>query len=707
MKVEILSMEYSDDSAAKGLIGGLNQAFEEREGYIFYKFPVIKEMDEELVRPDVFFISPGLGIYMIFCGEGKSENSSGYEELCEAAERADSYVFSALIKQKNLQLNKRQLKFGIETLKYMPYMDHSNDEDAMFHSVEELCDYICDGEQENQGLDQEGMMEVIAHLEAATATIKPKERIVDRNDTTSKAAILKHIESQIAKFDDRQRLAALALMNGPQRIRGLAGSGKTIILCLKAAYLHLEYPEKTIIYTFYTKSLYEYIHQLITRFYLKISDGQLPDFENGILIMHAWGGKNVPGVYYRACIENHVTPLTYSSVPWALNRFEVVCDDFIEKTKYRARKNYEYIIMDEAQDFPASFYQLCRSIVVDDHLIWGYDELQNIFNVYIQNTVDTFRNQYDNIGIDLRMLGKDAPVSNDVVLQKSYRNMKEILVTAISVGFGIYNNKLIQSLESNEHWRDFGFEVLAGDCSSEEDVIIERPDENSPLAIPEGMEHSDVIEFYSAEDSDEEIKYVCHSIVKAIREDSLRPDDIAVISLDDRYAGQYFGRLQSMLTGYGIATNNLLDKNYVKGFSLEDYVTLTSVYKAKGNEAAMVFVIGCDVFDDEKFSRNMRNKVFTAFTRAKVWLRISGIDLKRSALYKEIIDLQNHNYEFHFKNVYTYKLDEDWRENEKALEKKNEFANKLYQMMETMGMSEMEVASILREKGNYGSEKHE
>ena len=38
----------------------------------------------------------------------------------------------------------------------------------------------------------------------------------------------------------------------------------------------------------------------------------------------------------------------------------------------------------------------------------------------------------------------------------------------------------------------------------------------------------------------------------------------------------------------------------------------------------MVFVIGCDVFEDKKDSRIMRNKVFTAFTRAKIWLRISG-----------------------------------------------------------------------------------
>lgn len=153
----------------------------------------------------------------------------------------------------------------------------------------------------------------------------------------------------------------------------------------------------------------------------------------------------------------------------------------------QAGKEYDYIIMDEAQDFPASFYQMCRSIVKEDHLIWGYDELQNIFNVKIQNTKETFKNAFDLKGVDLEEREANGYEINDIVLQKSYCNVKEILVTAISLGFGIYNNQMVQSLENNEHWQDFGFEVLLGDCTKEEDVIIYRPNINSPLAIPEGM----------------------------------------------------------------------------------------------------------------------------------------------------------------------------------------------------------------------------
>jgi superfamily I DNA and RNA helicase len=48
-----------------------------------------------------------------------------------------------------------------------------------------------------------------------------------------------------------------------------------------------------------------------------------------------------------------------------------------------------------------------------------------------------------------------------------------------------------------------------------------------------------------------------------------------------------------------------------------------SVYRAKGNEAAVVAVLGCDAAPLK--SRSGRNRIFTAFTRTKAWLRITGM----------------------------------------------------------------------------------
>ena len=78
--------------------------------------------------------------------------------------------------------------------------------------------------------------------------LKPKRKR-DIKDEASLGAIVRDIEKQIANLDAYQKKAALEISNGPQRIRGLAGSGKTIILALKAAYLHTAFPDKKICIT--------------------------------------------------------------------------------------------------------------------------------------------------------------------------------------------------------------------------------------------------------------------------------------------------------------------------------------------------------------------------------------------------------------------------------------------------------------------------
>ncbi|RYE23097.1 MAG: FAD-binding protein, partial [Sphingobacteriaceae bacterium] len=50
---------------------------------------------------------------------------------------------------------------------------------------------------------------------------------------------------------------------------------------------------------------------------------------------------------------------------------------------------------------------------------------------------------------------------------------------------------------------------------------------------------------------------------------------------------------------------------------------LAMVYRAKGNEAAVVAVLGCDGVPLR--SRTGRNRLFTAFTRTKGWLRVTGV----------------------------------------------------------------------------------
>ena len=93
---------------------------------------------------------------------------------------------------------------------------------------------------------------------------------------------------KIAQFDYDQMAASLTITEKSERIRGLAGSGKTVLLAMKAARLHKRFPEKKIAFIFYTKSLYNQATNLIRKYYNQIADDE-PNWEN-LKVLHSWGG---------------------------------------------------------------------------------------------------------------------------------------------------------------------------------------------------------------------------------------------------------------------------------------------------------------------------------------------------------------------------------------------------------------------------------
>lgn len=54
-------------------------------------------------------------------------------------------------------------------------------------------------------------------------------------------------------------------------------------------------------------------------------------------------------------------------------------------------------------------------------------------------------------------------------------------------------------------------------------------------------------------------------------------------------------------------------------------VTVSRIHRAKGNEADMVYVVGFDNAARNESNINLRNQVFVALTRARGWVRLSGV----------------------------------------------------------------------------------
>ena len=237
-------------------------------------------------------------------------------------------------------------------------------------------------------LDSDVFEELVSVLDGSKALIKPKDRKVDGYSPQTRVVIISKLEEEIRRFDRDQRVAYMAEIAGLQRIQGLAGSGKTVVLALKAALTAVREPDSRIAVTFYTKSLYQHIKQLITRFY-RMHEDRDPDWKR-IQVLHAWGGATVDGLYYQTARRFGHEPLNFAQAKAISSRqpFAAACKRLLSDAGVAA--SFDYVFVDEAQDFPPEFMKLALRLAIDEKLVIAYDVFQTIFDVETPTAASLF-----------------------------------------------------------------------------------------------------------------------------------------------------------------------------------------------------------------------------------------------------------------------------------------------------------------------------
>ena len=447
--------------------------------------------------------------------------------------------------------------------------------------------------------------------------------VPDNADTMGGAISI--LEKQIALLDEQQHKVAIQMAPGPQRIRGLAGTGKTVVLAMKAANIHRRYPDKNILFTFHTQSLYNQAKNLITRFFREYSDSD-PDWDK-LHVRHGWGGVSRPGVYFDLCRRVGIMPLIFRD---ARNRdysvpFRACCNDVL---KHEIEPFYDFILVDEAQDFPTQFFWiLARLITPEKRIYFAYDELQSLTSVEIPRAEDLFGT--DNNGQPFITLeGEDYPggIEKDFVLHKSYRCPLNVLMLAHGIGLGIHGpHGCVQMLGNRGSWESIGYEVEAGAFVPGSPTVILRPEGNSPNRIREIYNgRQSILEISDFDTREAELTWVANSVETTVKRESVKPEDIIVICLDTRKSKDNLVSLQNKLDAKKIESTmpGLVDQSWK--FAEPNTVTLSTVYRAKGNEAPVVYIIAFDALYSYVEEIESRNRAFTSISRSKGWLRITG-----------------------------------------------------------------------------------
>ena len=290
------------------------------------------------------------------------------------------------------------------------------------------------------------------------ASIKPRKKRENVKNSGSKGDIIKKIEKEIANLDQWQKKAALEIVDGPQRIRGLAGSGKTIVLALKAAYLHAQYPEWDIVVTYYTRSLWQQYRDLITKFVFEFSRDE-PNLDK-LHLFHAWGSQSEQGLYSEIARSIGQVPINFANAKLKYGRegaFSGICNELNQIMPKDYKPLYDLLLIDEAQDMPAPFFKLAyRCVKNPKRIVWAYDELQNLSSSIMPSIEEMFGSDENGKPLVELKNEPDEPMQ-DIILPVCYRNPPWALALAHSLGFGIYRDHLVQHFDALELWEDIGY----------------------------------------------------------------------------------------------------------------------------------------------------------------------------------------------------------------------------------------------------------
>jgi superfamily I DNA and RNA helicase len=499
--------------------------------------------------------------------------------------------------------------------------------------------------------------ELLLSIIAGTSVLRRATHTSVSTTGKTRASIIDSVRQKIYEIDLQQEHIGKEVPPGFQRIRGIAGSGKTMLLCQKAAHMHLKHPDWDIAMVFFTRSLYDLIIMRLDEWIRHFSCGELeynPKTNHKLQVLHAWGAKEQPGFYGTICAFHGKRRGTVSDTNEKRpNRaLAELCKRLQEEIKIQPI--FDAILIDEGQDLLTEedlkyenkqaiywlAYQALRPVSKETpeerRLIWAYDEAQSLDTIAVPKVKEVF-------GENLNNLVKKQPqysggIRRSEVMRRCYRTPGPILTAAHAIGMGLLRTEgMLAGITHKDDWNKIGYEVQGDFRRVGKPIIIHRPLQYSPNPIPE-LWGEPVLEFHTYPSREEEMTALMENIMHNIVHDDLNPSrDILVVVLGSTSeAIELETEVASFLMAHDIdiyiptatSLNDLTPQwpnNDLGKFWHPGAVTVSRINRAKGNEADMVYVVGFDNIARRESDVNLRNQLFIALTRARGWVNLSGV----------------------------------------------------------------------------------
>ncbi len=450
-------------------------------------------------------------------------------------------------------------------------------------------------------------------------------KAIDVYEIKDKRLSAEQIEIIESEFDGR-----------PQLIRGVAGSGKSIVLVRNCVNLidrivnshQLNLPigesrRRRVAIICFNRALVPFLRRNLEDAYRELTNQDLPDC---IDIVHVQKLG-----YQMSTLQGG--PLTYQGIKQYRRQHESepipsrIAAHYVRQLDQLAKSHpaefyklqYDSIYVDEGQDLFDEEYLLLMKLLRSDpetgskNIVIFYDDAQNIYG--------RPRPTWSKLGIQIS--GRRT-----FVMRTCFRNSKQIIEFAFNVLLGV-------TAETRVMTRTFADITYLKD-----NRLVEELSDRWQINFAERAEGM-LPEVRLFATRDDEKNWINGRITQLISDEGVRPEDLLILFKES----SEFLDLPPQITAlnpsivkviqpFGSEDNPAKDEYILEEGSL----TVTTVESAKGYDAPIVFVIGCDLFATTTEGRAC---FYVGASRAKLHLFVTGLEVSGSLAdeAKQVADL--------------------------------------------------------------------
>lgn len=408
--------------------------------------------------------------------------------------------------------------------------------------------------------------------------------------------ILDRIKQKILLFDGDQTRFVYQKSNQKRiTIQGLSGTGKTELLLHKLKEIYTSSSNIKVAFTCHNKILADSLRKRIPEFFNFMKVEEQIEWNTRLLCVNAWGSKYdvFSGIYRYICENYNLIFNSYNPI----TSFDSVCKKALDQIKKLEQFNFafDYMLIDESQDFPESFFELSEFVTKNTVYIAG-DIFQSIFDDSIISEIQP-----------------------DFLLSKCYRTDPKTLMFAHALGMGLFETPKLRWLEDNE-WKACGYEVVKENIDGTEKYKLSR----EPLRRFEDLNQlnfSSIELVQTSKELDENAEKKVIEILDEIKKENptVIADDIGIIFTDDN--NKTYESIDNLSFSIPRRFEWKVNKAYESKEKIKDTLFISNKNNVKGLEFPFVICVTKKLHKNPSY----RNTLYMVLTRSflKSYLLIS------------------------------------------------------------------------------------